>query len=463
VKIRQDGGDIMDSVYKELIEIVGKDHASNQPEELFIYSWDLGTTEPHRPDYAVSPKSTEEIQKIVQLGNREKIPVVPLGGGLSLAGLAVPFRGGILLDLKRMDKIIEVNEKARYAVVECGVSQGQLTSYLERYHPQLTHSEPGAPPTATIAGNIAIHGQGDLAQPYGFNSDMINGLEVVIPSGEICQFGSCAIGASWFTLHPLPDVGLFLGWTGTTGIITKVSIRLFPCKKIRGTALFVVDDEELIPEIMYKVTHTQMAEDIVAFSQAIPPFTSELQHLTINLAADSEKELEYRQEIIFDDALGEFIRNGDGGYLGFTYGLERPQISKTSDWRKGGGFEYVGSIMPIEKYPECYRRGKEISERHGIPYTVLGRCIGAAHAMMFSWTYAFNRADPETVKHAREALHETDDLALELGGTIWKPGLYGQKLVMERLDPSTFNLMKKVRQLLDPNGIMNPGNWESVP
>jgi glycolate oxidase len=450
----------MDAVYEALVEIVGKDHVSSQPEELFIYSWDLGTTEPHRPDYAVSPRTAEDIQKIVQLANKERIPVVPLGGGLSLAGLAVPFKGGMLLDLKRMDDIIEVNDKARYVVVECGVSQGQLTAYLERHYPHLTHSEPGAPPAATIAGNLAIHGQGDLAHPYGFNTDMINGLEVVTPTGEICQFGSCAIGAGWFTLHPLPDVGLFLGWGGTTGIITKVSLRLFPCKKIRGMAQFVVDDEDLVPEIIYKLTHTQLVEDIIAASQAIPPSTRELHNFIINIAADSEKELEFKLEIVFDDVLGEYIHRGDGGYAGFIRGLQRPQISKVSDWRKGGGFEYVGSIMPIEQYPECYRRGKEISERHGIAYTVLGRCIGAAHAMMFSWTYAFNRADPETIKHAQEALHETDDLVLELGGTIWKPGLYGQRLVMERLNPNTLKLMRKVKQLLDPNGIMNPGNWE---
>lgn len=450
----------MDSIREALAEIVGGEQVSTHPEELYIYSFDLGTTEPHRPDYAVAPRTMEEVQGIVKLANKEKIPVVPLGGGLSLAGLAVPFKGGIALDLKRMDSIIEINEEARYAVVECGVSQGQLTSYLGRFYPHLTHSEPGAPPQATIAGNVAIHGQGDLAQPYGFNSDMINGLEVVLPTGEVCKFGSCSIGVPWFTQHPLPDLGLFLGWSGATGIITKVSLRLFPCKRIRGTGQFVVDDEELVPEVMYKLTHTQMAEDIVASSQAIPPFASGLQYFTINLAADSEKELEFKQEIIWDDTLGEYIRSGAGGFLGFVRGLRRPQVSKTSDWRKGGGFEYVGSIMPVKKYPECYRRGREISERHNIPYTVLGRCIGAAHAMMFSWTYAFNRADPETVKQAREALHKTDDLVLELGGTIWKPGLYGQKLVMERLDPNTLNLMKKVKQLLDPNGIMNPGNWE---
>ena len=450
----------MDSTYESLVEIVGGEHVSTQAEELYIYSFDLGTTEPHRPDYAVAPRTTEEVQQIVRLANREKTPVVPLGGGLSLAGLAVPLKGGIALDLKRMDTVIEVNEEARYAVVECGVSQGQLTSYLERHHPRLMHSEPGAPPQATIAGNVAIHGQGDLAQPYGFNSDMVNGLEVVLPTGEVCRFGSCSISPRWYTQHPLPDVGVFLGWAGTTGIITKVSMKLFPRKKILGSGQFVVEDEDLLPEIIHRITHTEMAHDVVGFSQAIPPFSSGLHHLTISISADSEKELEFKMELIFDDTLGPYIRSGEGGYLGFNRGSQRPQVSKTSDWRKGGGFEYVGSIMPVETYPECYRRGREISERHDIPYTVLGRVIGLSHAMMFSWTYAFNRADPETVRQAREALHESDDLVLELGGTIWKPGVYGQKLVMERMDPNTLNLMKKVKQLLDPNGIMNPGNWE---
>jgi FAD/FMN-containing dehydrogenase len=450
----------MDAICQALENIVDKEHVSSLPEELYIYSFDLGTADPRRPDYVVCPGTVEQIQEIVRLANKEKIPVVPLGAGLSLAGLAVPLKGGILLDLKRMDNIIEVNEKARYAVLECGVSQGQLTSYLERKYPRLTHSEPGAPPAATIVGNVAIHGQGDLAHPYGFNSDMLNGLEVVLPTGEICHFGSIAVGAGWFTSHPLPDMGLFLGWYGITGIITKISIRLFPARKIRGVGTFVLDNENLVPEIIYRLTHTQLAEDIIAFSRAIPPFASELQHVTVNIAADSEKELEFKQEIIWDDTLGEYIHRGDGAYLGFVRGLERPQISKMSDYKKGGGVEYVGSIMPIDRYPECYRKGREISEKHGIPYTVTGRCVGVGHSMMFAWTYAFNRADAATIEQAKQALHETDDLVLELGGVIWKPGTYGQKLLLERLDPNTRELMGKIRKLLDPNGIMNPGNWE---
>lgn len=450
----------MDSIYTALAEIVGEEYVSDRKEELFTYSKDLGTSEPQWPEYVAAPKTAGEVSRIVRLANEHKMAVVPLGGGMSLAGLALPLHGGITLDLKRMDQILELNEKARYIVVEAGISHGKVTAHLHKHAPHLMHSEPGAPAAATIGGNLAIHGQGDLAHPYGFNTDMINGMEVVLPTGEICRFGSCALGNDWYTLHPLPDVGLFLGWSGSTGIVTKVSLRLFPCKKIREQDVFVVENEELVPEIVFALTHVGMAEDIVVVSQEIPPPFNRLHYILINVTGDSREELEFKRQLMFDGKLAKYIQSGEGGIGAAGQEIERPVVSKTSDWRKGGGFEYVGSIVPVSAYPECYRRGVEISGRHDIPYTVLGRVLGSGHAMMFSWTFAFNRADEDTVWHARQALHETDEMVLELGGTLWKPAVFGQKLLMDRMDPNTLQIMKKVKSLLDPNGIMNPGNWE---
>ncbi|MBA2880534.1 glycolate oxidase [Desulfosalsimonas propionicica] len=450
----------MDSVYRALADIVGEDYVSEQTEELFTYSKDLGTSEPRWPEYVAAPKTADEVSRIVEMANEQKLAVVPLGGGMSLAGLALALRGGITLDLKRMDQILELNEQGRYMVVEAGVSHGKVTSYLHKNAPHLMHSEPGAPPAATIGGNLAIHGQGDLAHPYGFNSDMINGLEVVLPTGEICRMGSCALGNQWYTLRPLPDLSLFMGWSGCTGIITKVSLRLFPCKKIQEQDVFVVENENLVPEILFKLTHVGMAEDLVVVSQEIPPPFNRLHYILINLAGDSREELEFKRQLIFDQNLAKYIQEGTGGIGAAGQDIERPVVSKTSDWRKGGGFEYVGAIVPVGFYPEGFRLGVEISARHEIPYTVLGRVVGCGHSMMFSWTYAFNRADNDTVSHARQALHETDERVLEMGGTLWKPAVFGQKLVMDRMDANTREMMKKVKTLLDPNGIMNPGNWE---
>lgn len=450
----------MNSVYNALADIVGEDYASSQIEDLITYSKDLGTSEPKLPDYVVVPKNTAELQQIIIYANREKVPIVPLGGGMSLAGIAQPLRGGILIDMKRMDEILEVNKKSRYTVVEAGVSHGKLCAYLKKHYPDLMHSMPDAPPAATVGGNIAIHGQGDLAHPHGFNSDMINGLEVILPTGEICKFGSCSVGSGWFTQHPLPDMSFFMGWGGATGIITKVSLRLFPCKKIREMDLFLVEDAELVPDVLYDLTHVGMAEDLAAFSGAIPPFSNKLHHIGIFVSGDSDDEIEFKRRLMYDERLAKYIENGTGGIVATGQDIERPKTSKSADWKKGGGFEYVGSIIPVTAYAECYRKGVEISERHDIPYTVVGRVIGSSHAMMFAWSYAFNRADPETVRHAKEALHETDDLVLGLGGTIWKPAVYGQKIVMDNMDPNTLQLMNNLKNMLDPNGIMNPGNWE---
>ncbi len=452
----------MGKILSALMEIVGEDHASNRNEELFTYSKDLGTAPPQWPEYVVVPKTTAEVQKIVYLANQQKIPIVPLGGGMTLAGLALPLKGGIIIDLKRLDTILEINPEARYMVVEAGISNGKVTAFLKKNHPRLMHSEPGAPPAATIGGNLAIHGQGDLAHPYGFNSDMINGMEVVLPTGEIARFGSCAVGSGWYTMHPLPDLGLFCGWSGCTGIITKVSLKLYPHKKFRYTDMFVVQNEALIPEILHEITHLGLTEDLLSSSSKIPPALDGLHHISINIAGDLETEIEFKRHMIFDVALSKYIREGSGGIGGLSDERSRPQVSKSSDWKKGGGFEYVGAIIPVSAYPECYRKGVEISTRHEIPYTVLGRVIGCAHAMMFSWSYAFNRADQDTITHARNALHETDDLVMEMNTTIWKPAVYGQNLMMSRMDPATKALMKKVKTLLDPNNIMNPGNWEVI-
>ena len=168
-------------ILENLEKIVGKDFVSNEPEELFIYSQDPGASEPRPTDFVVMPKTVDEIQNIVKLANKEKIPIIPMGGGLTLSGLVIPVRGGMVLDLKRMDKIIEVNELCRYAVLEAGVTTGRLKAYINDNFPDLQPPIPDSPTAATIAGNMLIHGSGALSQKYGDHSGMINGLEVVLP------------------------------------------------------------------------------------------------------------------------------------------------------------------------------------------------------------------------------------------------------------------------------------------
>ena len=160
---------------KLLNKISGKDFVSNKTEDLFIYSQDPGASEPRPVDFVVLPKTVEEIQKIVKLANREKIPLVPMGGGLTLSGLIIPIRGGIVLDLKRMNQILEINELNRYALLEPGVTTGIIKGYLDENYPDLQPPIPDAPPSATVAGNMLIHGSGSLSQKYGCHRPLCSG------------------------------------------------------------------------------------------------------------------------------------------------------------------------------------------------------------------------------------------------------------------------------------------------
>jgi glycolate oxidase len=458
----------MSDIYKALTEIVGENYVSYQPEELFFYARDPGLMPANKPDYVVLPKTSLEIQKIVRLANREKISIVPMGAGLSLTGLVIPLKGGIVVDMKRMNKIIKVDERARYVIVEGGTSQGFLKSYLEKNHPRLRHSIPDAPPAATIASNVIIHGQGRLTQQYGFNSDMVSGLEVVIPSGEICNIGSPSISPDWFSKGaPLPDLsGLFLGWFGTTGIITKVGLKLYPKKKIRDVEIFVTDNEDLVPDMVYEITHTEMVEDVLIFSQPLPMMFKDNHHVSFYLTGDTDEEIEFKRKMIWN-ALDGFIRNKDGGFMSIPPAmkpslLEMPQTSasRLADVKKGGGFEYSGPIITVEKYPQCSRKLVEMSSKYNLAYSGMVRIIGRGHSMMFGFAFTFNRADPDMMDRTRKALEEISEYVLEIGGVYWKPTVAEQKVAIERMDPNTRYLMKMIKDSLDPNGIMNPGNWE---
>jgi len=458
----------MSDIRLSLAEIVGEDYVSDKEEEAYFYARDPGLMPAHKPDYVVVPKATEEIQKIVRLANKEKIPLVPMGAGMALTGLIIPLKGGIVIDMKRMNKILEVNEKARYVIVEGGTSHGVLKSYLEKNNPRLRHSIPDAPATATIAANVMIHGQGRLTQQYGFNSDMVTGLEVVLPSGEICKIGSCSISNDWFSKGaPLPDLsGLFLGWFGATGIITKVAIKLYPRKRMRDVEIFITDKEDLIPDIIYEITHTEMVEDINIFAQPLPMIFKDNHHITIFLTGDTDEELEFKRKMIWH-ALDGFIKNKDGGFMSVPPVmkptlLEMPQqsVSRFADVKKGGGFEYSGPIILVERYPECSRKVMELASKYDLSYSAMARIIGRGHSMMFGFAFTFNRADPDMMERVRKALHEVSEYALSAGGIFWKPTVNEQRMALERMDPNTRNLMKMIKNNLDPNGIMNPGNWE---
>ncbi|MFO8018077.1 MAG: FAD-binding oxidoreductase [Promethearchaeia archaeon] len=449
-------------IYEKLESIVGKKFVSNRKEELFIYSRDPGASKPRDVDIVVMPQDTEEIQQILNLANQETIPVIPMGAGLTLSGLTIPIKGGVVLDLKRMNKIIEINKSSRYALIEPGVSSGQLLNFLNENYPNLQPPIPDAPPSVTVAGNALIHGSGYLSHKYGNHGEMINGIEVLLPNGQVCKLGSCAISDSWFTRGPIPDmIGLFISSFGTMGIVTKLAIRLFPKPKIREIAFALMKDESNIPELINKITYTELAEDILIGKQDKPKWMKGYCFFMTYVTGDKEQVIERKIK-----KLKRIYRKNGARYMKAPdklrdIFLEKPQFAaRAADFRKGGGFEYVGSFVPIDKIPDAISKASKISNDHNIVPTLVCRIIGKAHNVMFAATYSFNRADPNDMENARSALHETNKMVLNLGGIPWKTELAGQKEVMKYMDDGYKKLFHIIRKAIDPNGIMNPGNWE---
>lgn len=470
---------LVDSKHSRTLEslqkIVGKNFATDRMEERYYYASDPSAEEPHTPEFVVMPETVEEIREILRLANREKIPVTPRVGGMTLSGLAIPYGGGIVLDLKRMDKIIEVNENSMYAVVECGVTTGQLKTYLEDNHPDLWFCQPHAPQSVGVISNLNIYGAGQVSLPYGLSSDLLNGLEVVLPTGEILRTGSCALGKGWVTKYCLPDfMGLFLGWFGATGIITKASIQLWPKPNLRDTVFYKIDTIEETEELLLKLCKSQTCDDIYINSWTgtstkrfyMPEKPEGMPEITLDviLSGKSQDELDLKKRVV-GEIIEEALKNGvkveefEPPFMIKMGMLLVPQPLTFMDLMFGGGAEYLGCYIPTETLATAYNKGIDISKKYGFQYMQVARPFRTGHVTGIMYAFPFDKMNPEMVQNVLNILVEISDMAINLGGVPWKPSPTVQKTVLKHADPEFIDFMKKIKTMLDPNGIMAPGEW----
>src|SRR5262245_49289911 len=204
----------------ELREIVGADHVLSSAGELLVYECDGFTIEKNRPDIAVFPATTEEVQAIVRVCNAHSVPFLPRGAGTSLAGGCLPVGGGVMIVLTRMKQILEINLRDRYAVVQPGVVNVWLTNALKGtgYHYAPDPSSQGA---CTIGGNVATNSGGPHTLKYGVTVNHVLGVEAVLADGRVVQFGGPAEDAVGLDL-----VGAVVGSDGTLATVTKTWVRL---------------------------------------------------------------------------------------------------------------------------------------------------------------------------------------------------------------------------------------------
>jgi FAD/FMN-containing dehydrogenase len=226
---------------------------------------------------------------------------------------------------------------------------------------------------------------------------------------------------------------------------------------------FCTDDVDIIPDAISSVTQLDLLEDFFLIMQEKPDWMNHVFFVLI-LSGHFEEEFDIKRQIY-----RKFFEEFKGGKIEFVEDLHPalrkrfldvpPLAALAADFRKGGGFEYTGAILPIESIPQAWRGGLEIAHKHGMICSYVHQIL-AGPSVMFGFNYSFNRADEEDAERTRQALNESNRLSLELGGMVWKGEVAAQRLTMEKMDPNTAELIKRVKTLLDPHGIMNPGNWE---
>jgi glycolate oxidase len=212
-------------VVEQIGTIVGENNYSTRIADLYTYGFDASI---HHvtPEIVVQPRSTEQVSKLMKLANSLKIPVVPRGAGTGLCGGAVPLKGGMVMDLTRMNKIKEIRVEDLYCVCEAGVVYDQLQKALGPYKFTFPPT-PGSAEACTIGGMVSTNASGMRAIKYGGTRDYVLGLEVVLPSGEIMQLGTRTLkNASGYQLDRL-----FVGAEGTLGVITQVTLKIVPKPK----------------------------------------------------------------------------------------------------------------------------------------------------------------------------------------------------------------------------------------
>ncbi len=450
-------------VVKELETIVGKEHVLSSPEDLIAYSYD-STFEEHRPDIIVSPANTEEVSRVMRIAYRENIPIVPRGMGSGLAAASIPYSGGMVLNLTRMNRILEIDQENMIATVEAGVVTADFQATVEEmglFYPP----DPSSIKHSTIGGNIACNAGGPRCLKYGVTSDYVLGLTAVLPNGDIIKTGGKAIK----NVTGLNLTQLLLGSEGTLAVITEALLRLMPKPKYARTAMAVYADLDDAA----KTVNAILLEGVV-------PATIELMDdTTINTIE------EYLHLGLPTDAAAILIIETDGSdeqtvlremetvaRVARECGATDVRVAKTEAernelWR--GRRSVSPSLarrrpnklgedisVPRSAIPEAIRRIKAISAKYNLPIVVFGHAgDGNLHPNIL-----FDKRDPDEWHRVEQVSAEIFGMAVELGGTLTGEhgvGVLKQPYLELALGQTVIALQQGIKKVFDPKGLLNPG------
>lgn len=432
-------------IVKLLTGIVGKDNVLHEPYDLIAYSRDRYPllTHPRRgvkPIAVVRPATTDEVRRIVMLANKHLIPLTPRGSGTNYAGSAVPVKGGVVLDLTRMNKILSIHDDSMSVKVQAGVILQNLEEPLNDKGFTFGH-DPGSFPTATVGGCISTRSLGWRAGKYGDMGRLVLSLKVVLPTGVVVETREIPKSSTGFDVN-----SLFIGAEGTLGVITEALLRIHPLPEERVFLIYSFNSFEKAYKSLLKVLRNGLNP-----TSSIVEDSEDEQEANVFLYYEGVKEIVKAQM-----KRAESILEAEGGTklddkVAKEYWANRYDMY--SQMNKEGAADNIDTAVPISKVLEFYEFLKEWVKRSGVKSMGIGSWVFPEN---LSIDLAFDETNAEAYAAARD---EVVNKALELGGTASYCIGVGLRFphLMRKEHGSALDVMKAIKRAMDPNNIMNPG------
>jgi FAD/FMN-containing dehydrogenase len=477
------------SIKQELQRIVGTDRVTDNEGACWAYAFnDFGSffNPPFvggKPDIVAKPVCTEEVSKILKLATQAGTPVVPAGGREGVSGGSVPTKGGILIDLTLMDKVITISEKSRAVRVQAGITYTKLRDQLRRKGYWLGNQGPAGPMGGTLGGGISLTSTGFGGGQYGQYGENVLGLQVVLPTGEVIETGSMSNPeCDWYHRYccGLDAAGLFIGAAGSLGIITEAAIKIHKLPAYEKTRVYCFTDVEAACRALHdQDSYEWLFNHMVLVgkhsigmtfppgtpaAQMIPPEAESL--VTIQMMGHDELILKREGEI-----MDEIAKQEGGSVLELPVTKEDPMMVARL---AGIGLTcFCEIIYPILQAPVVCRHVLEefIPKHQDMMIKVPGTPIPYWHLMLagitnhaktdFTFVYGVDVSNKETREEALRVYHELlSHIYSNYGGGA--PHAMAKDMYTpcwrKSMKPEYAAFLKKLKDALDPKGILNPGS-----
>lgn len=444
---------------EELREILKENQISTNETVLDLHSKDESYHTPKRPEMVIFPKSSDEVSKILKLANERKIPVYPFGLGSSLEGHVIPSQQGVTIDFSLMDRIIEVKDQDFLVTVQPGVTRTKLNKELKKYG-MFFPVDPGA--DATLGGMAATNASGTLSVRYGTMRDNVRDMEVILADGTKIHTGTLAAkSSSGYHLN-----GIFTGSEGTLGCITELTLKIFGIPEFTSAARATfptVDDavngvvavlQAGVPiariEIVDEISMRQVNHYSDATYPEVPTLFLEFHGNEAGLAQD----VAFTQEIFEDHQCLELKFETDNAARNQLWDARHNLAYAFIHGYPGRKMMVTDVCLPISELTGAIHHARKTLDS----LQLIGGITGHVGDGNYHIILMIDLLDPEEVKRAKELNEQIVEYALERGGTCTgEHGVgTGKMAYQEKEHGEALRVMEKIKQVLDPNNILNP-------